>query len=516
LNVVGFWPDSVDEGLANFLNPNEALLFSTRSDPVVEVLLEALREAETPFEIMTILDKIAQQTDLVQDEPFSIYGFMAVSICESDRTCIENFVSDCYLEEFSAVELTCLRSLLRGEPVTNTSNLLDLIFVIDTTGSMGDDIDEVKRNALAILERITASEADWRIGIVTYRDHPGYGGDSGDYPSYVDLDFSTNPSQIQSAINAIEVNGGGDTPESVYSGLMTALEFEWRNGAKKAIVLMGDAPPHDPEPVTGLQMDDVLQYAFNLDPVNIYPLLIADNPETRVTFQQLADGSSGRMFYAASAEYVIDTMFTTIGSIAYEPELSRLLEPGEEARVFTTNNDSLNLRENPGLGETILDRLANGEIVTIIDGPIYGDTYLWWNIRTDDDNVGWSVQAADGIITLVPLSFIGDSSYIPPDDRDSTPPDAFLLSGGRGLTDGRILPPGEFQVEWYCGARGLGVSNDNSRWYCNNRGGGVNFTLSLADFDEICKATYGNASAFAVQDGRNGVPAYNWRCYAPR
>src|SRR5689334_10378403 len=55
------------------------------------------------------------------------------------------------------------RGIAPGEPV-------DLVFVVDTTGSMGDDIDAVKADMQRILRELTARNPDRRIGVVAYRD----------------------------------------------------------------------------------------------------------------------------------------------------------------------------------------------------------------------------------------------------------------------------------------------------------------------------------------------------------
>src|SRR5680860_829102 len=51
---------------------------------------------------------------------------------------------------------------------------------------------------------------------------------------------------------------------------MGAIELPWRPGVKKVIIQLGDAPAHDPEPVTGLQAEDVIRAAFEVDPAEVY------------------------------------------------------------------------------------------------------------------------------------------------------------------------------------------------------------------------------------------------------
>lgn len=459
------------------------------------------------------LARCSNNQNLSDDHIYDIYEILVVYACNFEAECLSNVQEMCYIEEADTFDLICLRSVVEGTELTNAdSTLLDLIFVIDTTSSMRDDIDAVKLRALEIINSVANGGANWRIAIVTYRDHPQRNGEESFYVSNIDLDFSNDQQRVISIINGLQVAGGGaDIPEAVYSGLLTAIGLDWRDGAKKALVLMGDAPPHDPEPVTGYTMDTVLQAAFNVDPANIYPIIIENNSNTFTQFQRLADGSSGQLFSAGSATDVVEAISSTIGSINYQPELSQILDPGDQARVFVTGGDTLNVREGPGTNFNRVDRLSIGEIVTIIDGPVYADTYLWWNLETPRGIQGWAVEAADGIVTLAPLSFEGVSTYVPPENRSITPDNAIILTGGRGLTNGVLMGPGEFQVEWYCNNQGYGVGEDGTDWYCT---GG--FTLQISDFDAICQATYNYASAFAVQDGSNGAPAYNWRCYGPR
>lgn len=206
-----------------------------------------------------------------------------------------------------------------GAP-TEEAHLLDIVLVIDTTGSMDDDIAAVQASSLALLERVSSSGADWRMGLVTYRDHPvSPYGETGDYPSRVDLEFTSNAAAIRSAINGIVVSGGGDEPEAVLSAMMTAIGFPWRDGAKKAIVVLGDAPPHDPEPVTGLTATTVITAALDVDPAEIYPVLVAADSGVREPFGDLADGTGGEVVDADGASGVASALGEVLENVARAP-----------------------------------------------------------------------------------------------------------------------------------------------------------------------------------------------------
>ncbi len=116
---------------------------------------------------------------------------------------------------------------------------VDVVFVVDTTNSMQDDIDAVKRDMRAILEHLRAHNPDYRVGVVAYRDI------FDEYLTRTQLFLTDDDAHIDLAISALTVAGGDDWREHVYAGIHTALGQPWRRGASQHIILMGDAPPHD-------------------------------------------------------------------------------------------------------------------------------------------------------------------------------------------------------------------------------------------------------------------------------
>lgn len=145
---------------------------------------------------------------------------------------------------------------------------LDVCFVVDTTGSMGDDIDNAKENMTDILDNLAEKTSNYQVALIDYRDFSDRSGDSDDYPYEVQLQFTDNQQDILDAINDLGLGSGGDTEETVYSALMAAVGLDWRSDSKKVIILLGDAPPLDPEPNTDYTYEDVLLALFNAD-INI-------------------------------------------------------------------------------------------------------------------------------------------------------------------------------------------------------------------------------------------------------
>lgn len=77
---------------------------------------------------------------------------------------------------------------------------------------------------------------------------------------------------------------------------------------------------------------------------------------------------------------------------------------GGLAVINTTDGDRLNMRSGPGVDFSRLARLADGATVTVLEGPVATDGFIWWRVRTVDGTEGWVVQEAEDVRTLIPAS----------------------------------------------------------------------------------------------------------------
>ncbi|MGR4869050.1 VWA domain-containing protein [Variovorax sp. LARHSF232] len=118
---------------------------------------------------------------------------------------------------------------------------LDLVFLVDATGSMGDEIGKLKATLHSIAREVAAlpSRPDTCFGLVAYRDQ-------GDAFLVRRHDLSNDLAGFQSVLNALQAAGGGDYPEALNEALHDAVHrISWRgNGATRLVVLLADAPPH--------------------------------------------------------------------------------------------------------------------------------------------------------------------------------------------------------------------------------------------------------------------------------
>ncbi|WP_083602417.1 vWA domain-containing protein [Hydrococcus rivularis] len=182
---------------------------------------------------------------------------------------------------------------------------LDLALLFDTTGSMWDDLDQVKNSATDIVNQLFADIPDSRVAIADYRDFPSdIYGNYGDYPYNAVLPFSDKLTNITSAINSVAIGDGGDWSESAYSGLVNVIKGNgiggWRDEAKKAIILFTDAPPHDPEPFTSYTAQSIIDAAKN-------PVTIQTNSSIIPSF----GNSHGFSPFSASLTSISNSISTT-------------------------------------------------------------------------------------------------------------------------------------------------------------------------------------------------------------
>jgi Mg-chelatase subunit ChlD len=119
---------------------------------------------------------------------------------------------------------------------------IDVVFAIDCTGSMADEIEAVKDNVKKMMANLQSGQPrpDVRFGIVAFRDR----GDEFVTRTYP---LTGNIDEIKNHVDSLVADGGGDTPESVNEALHKAVqEMNWDGDQKtsRMLFLIGDAGPH--------------------------------------------------------------------------------------------------------------------------------------------------------------------------------------------------------------------------------------------------------------------------------
>lgn len=128
----------------------------------------------------------------------------------------------------------------------NPKEKADVVFVIDTTGSMKDDIAKLRKEWVPRLIEGLKDFGSVRLGLLLYRDYGDVLYNYNNIPVKF-FDFTNDVSVFTKNLNGFKIYGneGGDIPEAVYEGLYGGISFyNWDNTAQKKIILIGDAEPH--------------------------------------------------------------------------------------------------------------------------------------------------------------------------------------------------------------------------------------------------------------------------------
>jgi Mg-chelatase subunit ChlD len=178
----------------------------------------------------------------------------------------------------------------------NDQKTLEMVFVVDTTGSMGGLIEGAKQKIWSIVNDVMQKKdhPSVKIGLVAYRDN----GDS--YITQV-TGLTDDLDKIYSTLMDFRAEGGGDTPENVRRGLADGVEkVGWtktNENTAQILFLVGDAPPHSDYP----QEIDVLVTTAKAVKQNmiINTIQCGSADDTRQIWQSIAQRGEGKYFAIA-------------------------------------------------------------------------------------------------------------------------------------------------------------------------------------------------------------------------
>lgn len=229
--------------------------------------------------------------------PLALAG---VSVAQADRFLVE-VEKDNVQQQFTLTRFSAQAAGSFTERWTVTldarqqfdSTNLDVLFLIDATGSMADEIAKIQNTIFDVAARIDALPArpNVRYGMVTYRDRED---------SFVTntFEFTPNVEEFYRSLSTVFADGGGDYPESLNEGLHQALHgVEWRGGQTVQLVfLIADAPPH-------LDYAQDYDYAVEMETaarrgIKIFPIASSGlDDQGEYIFRQIAQYTQGRFIF---------------------------------------------------------------------------------------------------------------------------------------------------------------------------------------------------------------------------
>jgi hypothetical protein len=170
---------------------------------------------------------------------------------------------------------------------------LDILFLLDSTGSMDDEISALQSSMLSIADQIDhlRPRPDLRFGLVTYRDR-------GDAYVIAKVDFTDRVRAFSDQLSQVRASGGGDYAESLNEALHTSIyEMDWREeDTIRLIFLVADAPPH-------LDYGQDFDYAQDMavalaNGIKIFPIAASGtDDQAEYIFRQMAQFTQARFIF---------------------------------------------------------------------------------------------------------------------------------------------------------------------------------------------------------------------------
>ena len=228
---------------------------------------------------------------------------------------------------------------------------VDIVFVFDTTGSMRDEVEGVKKVCIRFADKLASKGRDYRLGLVTFWDDVrGVYGSGGE--------LTDDAQEFKEWIGAIRVGEGDDAPENDFAALKQASQMSFRQEAQKVFILITDAPPHHygDRPDGGVSFDDPdltsqrIAHILSEKAISVYAVAY-DHPD----FHDLAEETGGE-FYRIGADFT--DIIDRIGAIISEQY--RLIYISPRPTYDGTRRDiRVIVGESTGTGDYLEKHLLN-------------------------------------------------------------------------------------------------------------------------------------------------------------
>lgn len=204
----------------------------------------------------------------------------------------------------------------------NSEKIIDVAFMVDATGSMGDEIDYLKEELADVISKVKDENQNVKMnmGAVFYRDK------GEEYLTKIS-DFSSNINTTISFIKEQSAAGGGDFPEAVETALDKSINnLQWsENATSRILFLILDAPPHYEDQIVS-EIHDLVKTASKKG-IKIIPITASGiDKETEFLMRYMAIATNGTYVFITNDSGIgNDHLIASVGDYQVE-YLNKLME----------------------------------------------------------------------------------------------------------------------------------------------------------------------------------------------
>lgn len=200
---------------------------------------------------------------------------------------------------------------------------LDVVLCLDQTGSMGHVLAEAKARLQLLTLLIGLVVKDYRFGLITYDDG-----------LKVFEPLTADVAALRATLDKVQAAGGGDIPEGVDKALENACRADagWRKRSVKTVIIVGDAPPHEPD------MPATLARAGSMKgELRIVVHAVSTGHAAVPQLEKIAEAGGGRSLLLGQPERLVSEVLLLIFGETLRPAMERfvpiLMEIHEEERA---------------------------------------------------------------------------------------------------------------------------------------------------------------------------------------
>ncbi len=250
-------------------------------------------------------------------------------------------VQEAFAKQVPAKPILHMPKMTEVSQVANKHPKIEVVFVLDTTGSMSGLIQAAKEKIWSIASTMASAQnsPDIKMGLVAYRDR-------GDAYVTKTIALSNDLDSMYSKLMDFRAGGGGDAPESVNKGLYDAVhKMNWSSNQNsqdqntyKVVFLIGDAPAH-------MDYQDDVKYPTTIAAAQKKGIVInaiqsGENSKTTTNWQQIANLGQGHYFQVENNGNAVAI------STPFDKKLVSLSAELDDTRVYFGNKETKHKQRN--------------------------------------------------------------------------------------------------------------------------------------------------------------------------